>query len=159
MHLRIKHITTLLSSVMAVTTLSAQQVIPPSIKGDSSFAVITDSVTFARCRAAIDDYKQTIESEGLPVFVAAAQWSSPDQVKAMLEKLYRENALEGCVLVGDVPIAMVTKAQHLTSAFKMDERKNPLRNCSVPSDRFYDDFDLKFVSRGVPSDGLLHYYV
>jgi hypothetical protein len=39
---------------------------------------------------------------------------------------------------------MIRKAQHMTSAFKMDEKENPFRDSSVPSDRFYDDFDLKF---------------
>ena len=32
----------------------------------------------------------------------------------------------------------------MTSAFKMDEKKYPMIRSSVPSDRFYDDFDLKF---------------
>ena len=36
-----------------------------------------------------------------------------------------------------------TGAQHLTSAFKMDENGTwPMRDCSVPSDRFYDDFAI-----------------
>ena len=47
------------------------------------------------------------------------------------------------MFVGDVPVAMVRKAQHLTSAFKMDEEHDWFES-SVPSDRFYDDFDLKF---------------
>ena len=36
------------------------------------------------------------------------------------------------------------KDQHMTSAFKMDEKNNDWRDSSVPSDRFYDDFDLQF---------------
>ena len=32
----------------------------------------------------------------------------------------------------------------MTSAFKMDEKNNDWRDSSVPSDRFYDDFDLQF---------------
>ena len=79
-------------------------------------------------------------------------------MRDVLRKLYAENALEGCVFIGDVPIAMITKAQHLTSAFKMDERNHPLHETSVPSDRFYDDFDLQFVPQGTPSQGLFHYY-
>ena len=79
-------------------------------------------------------------------------------MRDVLRKLYAENALEGCVFIGDVPIAMITKAQHLTSAFKMDERDHPLHETSVPSDRFYDDFDLQFVPQGTPSQGLFHYY-
>lgn len=48
------------------------------------------------------------------------------------------------VFVGDIPIPMLRKAQHMTSAFKMDEKNNDWRDSSVPSDRFYDDFDLQF---------------
>lgn len=39
------------------------------------------------------------------------------------------------MFVGDVPVAMVRKAQHLTSAFKMDEEHDWFES-SVPSDRF-----------------------
>ena len=111
----------------------------PSIQGSSSFAVITDSRTARECRPQMTAYKQTLEAEGLPVYIVSHDWTTPEQVRDVLRKLYAENALEGCVFIGDVPIAMITKAQHLTSAFKMDERDHPLHETSVPSDRFYDD--------------------
>ena len=130
----------------------------PSIQGSSSFAVITDSRTARDCRPQMTAYKQTLEAEGLPVYIVSHDWTTPEQVRDVLRKLYAENALEGCVFIGDVPIAMITKAQHLTSAFKMDERDHPLHETSVPSDRFYDDFDLQFVPQGTPSQGLFHYY-
>ncbi len=148
----------LLAATCFAATGRAQQVERPAVEGPSSFAVITDSLTYVNCRQQIALYKQTVESEGLPVFVAYAQWQSPDEVRALLKRLHDEEALEGCVLIGDVPIAMITRAQHLTSAFKMDERKFPLSECSVPSDRFYDDFDLKFTPRDEPSEGLMHFY-
>lgn len=130
----------------------------PSIQGSSSFAVITDSRTARECRPQMTAYKQTLEAEGLPVYIVSHDWTTPEQVRDVLRKLYAENALEGCVFIGDVPIAMITKAQHLTSAFKMDERDHPLHETSVPSDRFYDDFDLQFAPQGTPSQGLFHYY-
>ncbi len=148
----------LLAATCFAATVCAQQVERPAVEGPSSFAVITDSLTYVNCRQQIALYKQTVESEGLPVFVAYAQWQSPDEVRALLKRLHDEEALEGCVLIGDVPIAMITRAQHLTSAFKMDERKFPLSECSVPSDRFYDDFDLKFTPRDEQSEGLMHFY-
>ena len=40
-------------------------------------------------------------------------------------RLYRESRLEGAVFIGDIPIPMIRKAQHMTSAFKMDEEKSP----------------------------------
>ena len=130
----------------------------PSVQGPSSFAVITDTRTARECRTQMTAYKQTLEAEGLPVYIVSHDWTTPEQVRDVLRKLYAENALEGCVFIGDVPIAMITKAQHLTSAFKMDERDHPLHETSVPSDRFYDDFDLQFVPQGTPSQGLFHYY-
>ena len=91
----------------------------PSIQGSSSFAVITDSRTARECRPQMTAYKQTLEAEGLPVYIVSHDWTTPEQVRDVLRKLYAENALEGCVFIGDVPIAMITKAQHLTSAFKI----------------------------------------
>ena len=47
-----------------------------------------------------------------------------------------------------------------TSAFKMDEKGGwPMRDSSVPSDRFYDDFDLRFnfVGRDSSQTDLFYY--
>jgi len=53
---------------------------------------------------------------------------------------------------------MIRDAHHLSTAFKMDPRR-PWADSSIPSDRYYDDFDLKFnyIKRDsiVP---LYHYY-
>ena len=49
---------------------------------------------------------------------------------------------------------MIRDAQHLTTAFKMDQRR-----AWVPSDRFYDDFDLQFNYLKQDSlQSLFHYY-
>lgn len=114
-----------------------------------SFAIVTDRETFRNCTQAIETYRQSVCKDGLDAFIAARDWSGPEELRDSL-MLYRgTKALEGAVFVGDIPIAMVQGAQHLTSAFKMDESGRwPMRDCSVPSDRFYDDFDLKFESLG-----------
>ena len=108
-----------------------------------SFAIVTDPQTFDSCNAAIETYRSAVCTDGLDAFVVSRNWTDPDELKDSLMLYYRTRALEGAVFVGDVPIAMIRGAQHLTSAFKMDESL-PMRNSSVPSDRFYDDFDLKF---------------
>ena len=138
--------------------LHAHPFVPVPDAGKTTFAIVVDSATYANCRTAIDLYAQTLEGEGLRTLVLCEAWHSPDTLRSRLKRLHDEAALEGCVFVGDIPIAMITKAQHLTSAFKMDERKFPLYECSVPSDRFYDDFDLKFTPLDEPANGLLHYY-
>jgi len=108
-----------------------------------SFAIVVDNATYLACKPAIDAYRQAVENDGLTGYVLAEDWQSPEQVKAQLAKYYRLKALEGAVFVGQVPIPMVRRAQHMTSAFKMDQTM-PWRESSVPSDRFYDDFDLQF---------------
>ena len=125
----------------------AQTVVPPAQKGNTSFVVVIDSASYVHCTPQVESYKATLEAEGLPTFVAYKNWRSPEEVKQLLEKLYRQEKLEGAVFIGEIPVPMITKAQHLTSAFKMDERSYPLRDVSVPSDRFYEDFDLKFTDR------------
>ena len=121
-------------------------------------AVIIDSDSYSHCREALDDYKKAIENDGLPVFVKAAAWQTPEQVRDTLKALYGRENIEGAVLVGDIPIPMVMKAQYMTSAYKMDERKYPLEEVAVPSDRFYDDFDLKFTPLDAAPQGLMHFY-
>lgn len=143
---------------LSASFAAAQDIQKPGIKGRTSFAVITDSETMSRCRSEILEYKAVLEQEELPVFIVSHTWSDPYEIRTILRKLYDENDLEGCVFIGDIPIPMVTKAQHLTSAFKMDERKHPLRDTSIPTDRFYDDFDLEFIPQGTEPDGLFHYY-
>lgn len=108
-----------------------------------TFAVVIDSVSFSRCAEDVRAYADAVSSEGPEAVILPAVWTSPDQVRDSLLNLYRNNDLEGAVFIGDIPVPMIRKAQHLTSAFKMSE-KYPMRDSSVPSDRFYDDFDLKF---------------
>ena len=156
----IRKLTVLLLLAVLSTGLRAQNqnVEKPSVEGKTSFAVIIDSHTLEKCAPQVAEYKKTIESEGLPTFIVSAKWESPEQVKEVLQKLYKENNLEGTVFIGDVPVAMVMKAQFMTSAYKMDERKYPLEVVAVPSDRFYDDFDLKFNKIADSTQGLHHFY-
>lgn len=117
----------------------------PVKKGKTSFAIITDTKTYTYCNAALISYRNAIERDGLSTYIVSANWTTPMQIRKELIKLYsKDHNLEGIVLVGDIPIAMIRKAQHLTTAFKMSEQKYPLSESSVPSDRFYDDLHLKF---------------
>lgn len=120
------------------------KIVSPSVTSDHSFAIIVDKATYDACEKELLDYKQSIENSGLAAWIAADCWNSPEEVASLLRQWYGEKNLEGAVFVGDIPIAMVGGAQHLTSAFKMDERKYPKYDSYVPTDRFYDDFDMKF---------------
>ena len=125
--------------------LQAQTFVKPTMKvKETSFAVITDKGTYQACEAEFKAYQEILGDEGLPTFIVYNDWRKPEDVKKVIAKLYKKNNLEGVVFVGNVPIAMIRKAQHMTSAFKMDENGFPWRDSSVPSDRFYDDFDLQF---------------
>lgn len=121
-------------AVFSVASMAAQT---------RSFAIVTDPQTFNNCNAAIETYRTAVCADGLDAFVVSRNWTNPDELKDSLMLYHKTRALEGAVFIGDVPIAMIRGAQHLTSAFKMDETL-PMRDSSVPSDRFYDDFDLKF---------------
>ena len=123
----------------------------------TSFAVFVDARTYKQCEKEINDYKQVLEEENLPTFVLYGTWKNPEQVKKEIVRLYHKNKLEGVVFIGDVPVAMIQKAQQMTSAFKMDESR-PRFESSVPSDRFYDDLDLKFDYAGRDSAKPLFFY-
>lgn len=128
---------------------------------ERGFAVVVDSTTYKACKTELNNYKTLLQREGFSLYFAVDNWSAPEPIKELLHKLYLNNSLEGALFVGEIPIPMVQDAQHLTSAFKMDQRANSLRSSSVPSDRFYDDFDLKFdpiESEKGEDEALLFYY-
>ncbi len=125
-----------------------------------SFAIVTEPETYKHCAAELETYRKAVCTDGLDAFISVKAWSCPDELRDSLKSYYRTRRLAGAVFVGDVPIAMVRKAQHLTSAFKMDEDGSfPMRDSSVPSDRFYDDFDLSFdyVCRDTSETNFFYY--
>lgn len=123
------------------------------------FAIVVDQPTYAACKAEIDAYSSLLEREGYNPVLLSGMWPLPDELRQQLHHLYEHHQLEGTILVGQIPIAMIRDAQHLTSAFKMDQERFPRRDSSVPSDRYYDDFDLRFDYQGSQEkEPLLHYY-
>lgn len=126
----------------------------------TSFAIIVDKVTYEKCKSAVDAYKNAVEEDGLSTYVLINDWKNPDEIKSEILKLTKQNPpLEGIVLVGDIPIPMIRNAQHMTSAFKIDEQKNAFIKSSAPSDRFYDALELKFeYIKQDTVNKLCHYY-
>lgn len=115
------------------------------VKTPTAFAIITDSETLSKCAEEFHAYKQVLEEEGLGTYIISADWKGPEEVKAEILALAgKKPRLEGVVFAGDIPIVKVRQGQHLTTAFKMNEESWPMEESSVPSDRFYDDFDLNF---------------
>ncbi|MHC1689816.1 MAG: hypothetical protein AB9833_03185 [Bacteroidales bacterium] len=106
-------------------------------------AIVVDKVTYENCRKAVDFYSQSVSAEGLNAIVIVDKWGVPDSIKAHLLNLYKTQNLEGTVLIGDIPVPMIRDAHHLATAFKMNPAR-PWQESSIPSDRFYDDFDLRF---------------
>lgn len=129
----------------------------------TSFAIITDEATYRKCGKALERYREATEHDGLASTIIHGEWKDPEQLRQRISEFYQACAatapLEGIVLVGDIPIAMVRNAQHMTTAFKMDEEKYSIRQSSVPSDRFYDDLHLKFrFLKRDSADKALFYY-
>ena len=137
-------------------------VVEPAHKQPTSFAIVIDSETYAQCRLEVDAYRAALGRDGLAVYMISSEWGSPDQVRAELQKLYKKNLkkmpLEGVVFIGDVPYASVQNAQHMTTAFKMNEERFPIEETAVTSDRFYDDLNLEFEFIKRDSINPLRYY-
>ena len=129
---------------LATVAMAQKYVRPKERQLTRSFAVITDSKTWKQCKSELVAYQQMLNEEQLPTFIIYKDWKRPEEVKKVIQRLHSQNHLEGVVFVGDIPIAMIRKAQHLTSAFKMNENTFPWNESSVPSDRFYDDLHLMF---------------
>lgn len=142
------------------TGLTKVQEVKPVKKCATAFAIIVDEETYKNCKDALSNYKNAVEEDGLSTYLLISDWKNPDEVKKEIVRLYNQKpVLEGVVFVGDIPIPMIRNAQHMTSAFKLDEEKYPWFRSSVPSDRFYDDFDLMFQYLKQDSvHKLSHYY-
>ncbi|MGN6420611.1 MAG: HEAT repeat domain-containing protein [Pseudobacter sp.] len=129
---------------LGLANAEAQQIEKPGISTPTSFAIVVDANSYSALKTEITAYKKAVERDGLGTYIVSHNWSKPDEIRTILQKLFAQSPkLEGAVLVGDIPVPMIRDAQHLTSAFKMDQRRN-WKSSSVPSDRFYDDFDLQF---------------
>jgi hypothetical protein len=124
------------------------------------FAIITDKSSYDGAKAEIQLYSETLAKEGLTNIIIIDKWNHPDSIRQQLYKLYLKNRdFEGAVFIGDIPVPMLRDAQHMTSAFKMDQERYPWERSSVTSDRFYEDFDLRF--NYLKQDSVyrhLHYY-
>lgn len=122
------------------------------------FAIVVDPKSHAQASSEIDAYARAIEEVNhLKVYTLEDKWGIPDSIREHLRKMYLEGKIEGAVFIGDIPVPMIRDAQHLTSAFKMDQ-KMPRKDSSVPSDRFYDDFSLRFTPLGRDEGTPLWYY-
>lgn len=111
----------------------------------NGFAIVIDSASYQHAEKEVKRYAESIEADGLKTFIIIDRWFQPDSIRQELERLYhrKNNPIEGAVFIGDIPIPMIRDAQHLTSAFKMNQQRD-WQLSSVASDRFYDDFDLSF---------------
>jgi len=143
----------LILSFLAVLTIACSK------NEKSGFAIVVDETCFNQTKDEIDAYAQSIEKQGLKTFIIKDTWHHPDSIRNYLKDLYQKNKLEGAVFIGDIPVPMIRGAQHMASAFKMDEDRYPMNRSSVPSDRFYEDFDLQFdFIKQDEKDPLLFYY-
>ena len=140
-----KHIAFAILALIFSQGLTAQTIVKPSLKTKTTFAIVTDSKSYEQAKNEIDAYRTSVENEGLGTYLLIDDWKSPQPIRELLIQLHgdKKAPLEGCVFVGDIPVPMIRDAQHLCSAFKMNPTM-PWHRSSVPSDRYYDDFDLKF---------------
>jgi len=122
-----------------------------------AIAVVVDEITYNKTASAVDNYCSALEEEGYTVALYSQAWENPEAVREVL--IATEN-IEGAVFIGDIPIAMVQDAQHLTSAFKIDQtRFTDQQRISVATDRYYDDPDLVFnFLKQDEENPLLFYY-
>lgn len=135
-----KSFLTLAAGTLLLASCARQQV--------SGFAIVIDPQSYAEAKSEIDKYVETVQMRGLKPILVVDRWGVPDSIRAELIRLHnaKDYPIEGCVLIGDIPVPMVRDAQHMASAFKMDQdgSKFDRTEYCIPSDRFYDSFDLEW---------------
>lgn len=132
-----------------------------SVRAGEGFAIVIDPSSYSSAKSEVDAYAAAIaKADGYKIEIVQDVWSVPDSIRAVLKDLRfrRKDPIVGAVFIGDIPVAMVRGAQHLASAFKMDEERYPREDSSIPSDRYYDDFSLDFDYIGHDEGTPLYYY-
>jgi hypothetical protein len=132
----------------------------PHCEARKGFAIIIDAKSLQEAQTEVKAYADAIEQQqGLKVYTITDNWGIPDSIRAILQTLHeqKKDPIVGAVFIGDIPIPMIRDAQHMTSAFKMSQEMDR-RESSVPSDRFYDDFKLRFVPQGKDAELPYFYY-
>lgn len=150
----------LLPALLLVPLLTRAEIreIAPTVKTPTSFAIVVDRTSYEKSREAVEAYRDAVERDRLATWILVTDGDAPEAIRERIIALAGgKMPLEGVVLVGDIPIPMLRDAQHLTSAFKMDQSRD-WQESSVPSDRYYDDFDLKFDFIRRDSVKPLYYY-
>lgn len=133
-----------LATLMSINAKAQKIENPTKANTATTFAIVVDAKTYTQAKTEIAAYKTALEKQGLGTYIVSHEWKKPEEIKSVLQKLYGQKVkLEGAVLVGDIPIPMIMNAQRITSVYRLDETKNGFK-AAVPSDRFYDDFSMKF---------------
>ena len=149
----------LVPSLLAALTAADLQVVPPERPLACSIAAVVDTRTWAVIQPSWERWRAAQAARGVGVTLVLLQDASAGVLRAELQRLSSSARIEGAVLCGEVPVPMLRGAQHLTSAFKMDEDRYPRTESSVPSDAYYADFDLVWTSLPrEPADGVRHYF-
>lgn len=149
----------LVPSLLAALTVADLQVVPPERPLACSIAAVVDARTWDVIQPSWERWRAAQAARGVGVTLVLLQDASAEVLRAELQRLSSSARIEGVVLCGEVPVPMLRGAQHLTSAFKMDEDRYPRTESSVPSDAYYADFDLVWTSLPrEPADALRHYF-
>lgn len=145
--------------IMSLISISLISMISSCTDSQTGFAIVVDTESYENAKNEIDAYVDVLESEGLETHLLIRNYDHPDSLKNELVALYSaKNPIEGAVFIGDIPIVATINAQHMTSAYKMDQDHYGLETANVPSDRFYDDFDLVWDYIRKDSIKNMHYY-
>lgn len=128
----------------------------------AGFAIVIDQKSYTETQAEIDQYQKVVESRGLKPILVIDRWGVPDSIRQELKTLHnaKKYPIEGCVFIGDIPVARVRDAQFMTSAFKMDQDgRYSLYEYAVTTDRYYDSFDLEwdFLERDTINTDYFYY--
>ncbi len=147
-----------LKSSLAAAAAVIGLLLTSSCSGEAGVAIVIDPVSEREAATELTAYEEALhKADGYRIFRLCEDWKSPDEIREKLKTLYREGKICGAVFIGDIPVPMIRDAQFFTSAFKMDQER-PRKESSVPSDRFYDDFDLEFSYIGQDTDGDPYFY-
>ncbi|MBL8859209.1 MAG: HEAT repeat domain-containing protein [Planctomycetes bacterium] len=134
----------------AERVLSAPRKLWPTAVG-----IVVDTDTARELEPEIRAWRDAVEADGWATWLVVDRWTRCEDVREVLMKLAREApAIEGAVLVGQVPHAEVVGVEHLvapTTRELLTQRGPWLKNAAIVGDAYYADFDLRFDALASPA--------
>ena len=127
--------------MLSVTSLVyGESNLNPNKKEKAKILIFIKPDLYNSLRSELKTYLKDVEKDGYLVEVKTKDWETANEIKNVLKQEWK-NGLQGCILIGDIPYALIKRSEEEEEE---DDEEEKLR----PSPLFYMDLDGKWEDSG-----------